>query len=307
MMLTVLYSSVMEEINSLRQQLSAAQFLVNTLHAQLQRAEDQYALSQQYHTHQLPSNAASPQRGDTRDRDIDPRLQNDERTLNDLLRDNPQRESVGHTGDLDDEDFNIHDEGDDSPTEHVDAAEYPVPDGISLPDFTVRTIFPSLADVKTAAEAHALAQGWTVATKKRDRTRIMLGCRKTADCHYHVRAEVCTNGARISAYKPTHTCINVPDAVPKRHQVSSLRFLKEEVPKLMEFDPTTPSRDIQEAVFQRFGTRVPLGQCIKLKGRSRVKKAYVQGCSKCGVKGHNKLTCTGRGDGGASNGRDDAS
>ncbi|TKA71658.1 hypothetical protein B0A55_05290 [Friedmanniomyces simplex] len=291
----------MEEINSLRQHLSAAQFLVNTLQAQLQRAEEQYTAAQQFHILRLPHNTASSQRdlggsGGRGGSNVDPSLQDDPAETPDADIDGDSQQDTplygGAPGQVDDEECNPDQEPDDSPQEQPEATEYPIPEGMTLPDFTVKTIYPDLASVKTAAETHALAQGWTVATKKRDRSRIMLGCRKAPTCHYHVRAETCVDGARISAYKPTHTCINVPDAAPKRHQVSALHFLREEVPKLMEVKPTTPSREIQEAVFQRFGTRVPLGQCIKLKGRSRVKKVYVQGCSRCGVKGHNKLTCT---------------
>ncbi|GAB1743760.1 hypothetical protein NU219Hw_g681t1 [Hortaea werneckii] len=275
----------MDEIDSLRQQLAAAECLVENLRTKLRQAEDQYAAAQQFHDQHLPqchnpatalqqAKQASVVASETPPRAVDPRLDSKQLSLD---------ERTPHAdGDQPEDD-------DDSVPHSTEPLEFPLPEGPNLPSLEVKTVFPSLSAVKEAVEAYALAQGWTPHTKKRDRVRICMGCRAIKGCPYHVRAESCLEGARISSSKLAHTCggnMNV-----KRHQTSRLTFLKEEVPKFMEITPQTPAKEIQEAVFQRFGTRISLAQCTKLKGRTRYKRPAFQGCGRCGEGGHNRLTC----------------
>ncbi|KAF2764868.1 hypothetical protein EJ03DRAFT_13922 [Teratosphaeria nubilosa] len=311
----------MEQINSLRQQLAAAEFLVASLRSQLARAEAQYhhyhsgrgtrsgtdvALTQAHSTQQSDGHVRTqrPQDDIIQERAF-PTESNAREQIE--LRRAPQPYPQGHirrdqldkrqAGILPD---NQHEaSGDDveddaaEPGETIEPAEYPIPDGLTLPNVSVQTIFPDLGTVKAAIEAYALAQGWTPATKKRDRLRICMGCRTAPNCTFHVRAETCVEGARISASKMAHTCQTAIAGgdVPKRHHVASLRFLRQEVPKFMEITKATPTKDIQDAVLARFGTKISLAQCSKLRGRIREKKSSQQGCSKCGGHGHNKLTC----------------
>jgi hypothetical protein len=309
----------MDEITSLRAQLSAAEFLVNSLRAQLLRAEEQYAATRQFHRHHIPRGSTeihaipgSAQQQARGDGDVtDQAARGDlEQQLQRAFEAETPRHPPGHH---DDQPYGGADDGylpdatpngngdntggaenSDSEEEAPEPAEYPIPEGMTLPDVSVKRIFPDLSAVKSAVEAYALCQGWTPATKKRDRLRICMGCRTTRTCPFHVRAETCAEGARISSSKLLHTCQNVVHGggVQKRHHVASLRFLREEVPRFMEVTPATPTKDIQEAIYARFGTRVSIGQCAKLRGRVRTKKPATQGCSRCGVQGHNKLTCT---------------
>ncbi|KAI7341305.1 hypothetical protein KC315_g195 [Hortaea werneckii] len=237
----------MDEIDSLRQQLAAAECLVDNLRTKLRQAEDQFAAAQQFHDQHLPqchnpatalqqAEQASVVASETPPRavDLDPRLDSKQPSL-------AQRTSTCNADGEQPED-------DDETVPHsTEPLEFPLPEGNHLPSLEVKTVFPSLSAVKEAVEAYALTQGWTPHTKKRDRVRICMGCRAIKGCPYHVRAESCLEGARISSSKLAHTCggnMNV-----KRHQTSRLTFLKEEVPKFMEITPQTPAKDIQEAVF----------------------------------------------------------
>ncbi|KAI6816228.1 hypothetical protein KC332_g9580 [Hortaea werneckii] len=253
----------MDEIDSLRQQLAAAESLVENLRTKLRQAEDQYAAAQHFHDQHLPQchnpatalQQASVVASGTPPRavDLDPRLGPNQLSTTDDRTPTADGEQP--------------EDGDDSVPHSTEPFEFPLPEGTTLPSLEVKTFFPSLSAVKEAVEAYALAQGWTPHTKKRDRVRICMGCRAIKGCPYHVRAESCLEGARISSSKLAHTCggnVNV-----KRHQTSRLTFLKEEVPKFMEITPQTPAKEIQDAIFQRFGTRISLAQCTKLKGRTR--------------------------------------
>ncbi|KAH9819389.1 zinc finger protein, CCHC-type [Teratosphaeria destructans] len=312
----------MEEIDSLRQQLAAAEFLVTSLRSQLARAEAHYhhyhsgrviisrsdtdvattqAHAEQQCTHQSDSHVPTPRTQDDiiQERafpteEIESRTAPQPYPQGHIRRDPPDKRQAGISADEQHEAS-----GDDveeiaaEPAETIEPAEYPIPEGMTLPNVSVKTIFPDLGTVKAAIEAYALAQGWTPATKKRDRLRICMGCRTAPNCTFHVRAETCVEGARISASKMAHTCQTAIAGgdVPKRHHVASLRFLRQEVPKFMEITKATPTKDIQDAVLERFGTKISLAQCSKLRGRIREKKSSQQGCSNCGGHGHNKLTC----------------
>ncbi|KAK5135474.1 hypothetical protein LTR08_005262 [Meristemomyces frigidus] len=297
----------MEEINALRQQLAAAHFLANSLTAQLQRAEEQYAAAQQFHHRHLLGNGASVlERGENLDggregANLGAAQGEDHGYLPDYEQSSTERPNQSLAEVLRGDDTPDRDQNEDDATaEEHDTLEYPDPEGTTLPTLEVKQTYPTLGDVKATVESYALAQGWTARTKKRDRLRVFMGCRSTKTCPYDVRAEMRAEGARITRVRLGHTCCtaigspgdpSMQPPPPKRHHASRMRFLREEVPKLMELTSETPSKDIQEAVFQRFGTLIPIAQCTKLRGPSRRKKPALQGCKKCGITGHNRLTC----------------
>jgi len=294
----------MEEINALRQQLAAAEFLVNSLRAQLQRAENQYATAQQFHHHHIPRLSSAQETRKTPRSGLESNLQDNleggfaEALNGDDYAPDVDRNLAGHLdleldGDatLNDAPGEQLDEEESEPPEPPEPGNFPIPEGVDLPVLEVKTVYPTLGNVKAAVEAYAVAQGWTPATKKRDHLRICMGCRTTKTCPYHIRAETCEEGARISASKLGHTCGGNAIAMPKRQQTSRLRFLHEEVPKFMELTRETPTKGIQEAVFQRYGMKISIAQCTKLRGRKRYKRPAFQGCGRCGEAGHNRATC----------------
>ena len=297
----------MEEITALRQRLAAAESLVTSLRERLVRAEVQFAAVPQPSERCGASSSRSSDRAATPGAislsNLDPSLQQvlaSAPPLNNHRR-HPREAALPGSAD---ETPAITAQSEDhivpavspAPASHVgDTAEYPVPPDVALPSLTVKTAFPTLEAAKNAVLAHASVQGWTPATRERDRLRLLMGCRSTPDCPYHVRVETCAEGARISAYKSAHNCFGATNnaSPPKRHHHSYLRFLKAEVPKLMELASTTSTREIQDVVYKHFGTRIRLSQCAKVRGPAgRPKRPFVFSCGKCGGSGHNRLTCT---------------
>ncbi|KAK6391906.1 hypothetical protein LTR65_004030 [Meristemomyces frigidus] len=256
----------MDDINSLRQQLAAAQFLVNSLAAQLQRAEDQYTAAQQFHRHHVPrditlagleieqAGSAQARRSSEQDRPVPTLsgvLNEDAGQSSTYERISPVTSTQGHADGGDDDGTLEQQLGrDDVNPEEAEPIYYAMPEGMTLPTLEVKHVYPSVS-----------------------------------------AKEKCVEGVRIATSKLGHTCSGSIHAPPKRHHTSRLRFLREEVPKLMDLTRETSTKDIQEAVFLRFGTRISLAQCSKVKGPIRQRKPAFQGCGNCGEAGHNRQTC----------------
>ena len=268
------------KVTLLRQQVAAAEILLRNLKSQLKEAEERAASGQG------PGTGANGQQ-DTNDRQTADHGGNIEQGLpgsesqtgsNIEAEYNTLRDfQVGEIGESDDDAF----------------GESEIPSAFQLPAIDVGSIYPSLSDVKNAVTSHAISQGWTCGVNKRDKTRIVLRCRTGTDCPFHLRAEQYETGARICSLKAEHKCSFQPDQSHiRRSHASSLKFLQQQLPKFMTVDGNTTVKDISDAIFQRFGTRVDLKQCRKLMVAPRRKRTPSVGkCSSCGGLGHNRMTC----------------
>lgn len=294
----------MSDVEAIREQVRAAQSQLEELNARLRLAEEQAQASrhpQQLSDEASPVNAPADHVGDTAHDVVaaPPSLgQHDVQSapLSGLLIQDLQAAADQHTYDVPATTTQEQD-----PLTPLPASSEPIeyPLTHDLVTLEVRQIWPGLSEIKAIVESHALAQGWTSTTKKRDRTRICMGCRSTPTCPYHLRAETCPEGARISSYKPGHTCVGQED-VRKRKQVSYMRFLNHEIPRLMpDVNIDTPVSDIQDAIYREHGKKIAPSQVHKFKatlprvnGR-RAKRKGGQTCKRCHRPGHNIATCIG--------------
>ena len=273
-----------KEVTLLRQQVNAADFLLRSLKTQLKEAEQRAASQQQNSTGNIqegPGRRAlhdAPQGGNVEHRVFHLAANVDGNAGLDF-----------ETGDGDREESGGSDDDDDIPSEDlVDSST-----SFTLPSLGVGNIYPSLEDVKSAVVAHAISQGWTAKVDKRDKTRLVMKCRTGNDCPFHLRAEQYANGARIAAYKGEHSCEFQPDQshIPRAH-AASVKFLRQELPNFMTIDAGTTAKDIADAIYQRFGTRVSPKQCRTLRPGPRRKRLNTPGtCGSCGAIGHNRKTC----------------
>jgi hypothetical protein len=279
-----------EKLKTLRQQVAAAEFLLRNLQQQLLEAEEQ----------------AAKQRGESRpdsQRDatsshIRPGVPSGNNlegqgsrlsvtAAGEEAQPQPEAKSNPHAGAGDH--GIVEDENEDAPGE----ADTEVPPAFQLPSIEVGAIYPSLEDIKKAVTAHAISQGWTSRVYKRDRTRLLMRCRTSDDCPFHLRAEQYTRGAKICALKPEHSCnFQADQGHVIRSHAANLKFLRQELPTFMTVTDKTTAKEISEAIFNRFGTRVSTKQCRHLKVTPKRKRTITIGtCSTCGGAGHNRLTC----------------
>lgn len=281
-------------INVLREQVAAARFLLNSLQSQLHEAENEAAARriqsnniQQTNRNQIATTQELTGSALTNQHDGNPAVA---RSLHD------HTEYVGPS--LEDQ-SNILDQGnltfinDDEENDALGETILTQTSTFDLPSLEIGHIYPSLESVKAAARAHAVTQGWTCGVQKRDKTRILLKCRSDISCPFFVRAEVCENGARIVSYRPKHSCTFQIDQshIPRGH-AASLEYMRDQLPTFMEVTAETSAKEIGDAIFERFGTRVSVKQCQKLRsGPKRKRKPTMATCGRCGGVGHNVKTC----------------
>lgn len=279
-----------EKLKVLRQEVAAAEFLLRNLKAQLREAEEQAAAVQRgdsrLDSRNIPS--SSHVRPGVPGGNVDEHGPHPQGTPDGHVGPQRQLNSAPHTDAGEDEDVED-DENEDAPGE--DDAD--IAPEFQLPPIEVGAMYPSLEEVKKAVTAHAISQGWTCRVYKRDRTRLLMRCRTGADCPFHLRAEQYVNGAKICALRPEHNCNFHPDQshVIRAH-ATNLKFLRQELPTFMTVTEKTTAKEISEAIFQRFGTRVSTKQCRHLKATPKRKRTHtIATCSTCGGTGHNRLTC----------------
>ena len=275
-----------DQIALLRQQVSATEFLLKSLKTQLREAEER---------------AASSGEG-TDGSSVDPSLEANRHGPAQLGSnvDGNQPSSGHHSHQIqyevpgyiqaavDEDDYETNEQHDTPEDDLTDSSA-----AIELPSIELGTLYPTLERVKSAVFAHAISQGWTAGVYKRDRSRLLLRCRTSEDCPFHLRAEQYPDGAKICSPKTEHSCNFQPDQshIPRSH-ASSLKFLRGQLPSIMNIDANTTSKEISDAIFQRFGTRVSVKQCQHLKvGPKRKRAPSVGTCGRCGGVGHNRVTC----------------
>ena len=276
-----------EKLKTLRQQVAAAEFLLRNLQQQLLEAEEQAAKQRSESRPDTHRNATSSHirpggNNAARQGSRVPVIAPDEEAQPHLdAISNPHAGAGDHEID--------EDENEDAPGE----ADTDLAPEFQLPSIEVGAIYPSLEDVKKAVTAHAISQGWTCRVYKRDRTRLLMRCRTADDCPFHLRAELYVHGAKICAMKPEHNCnFKADQSHVIRSHAANLKFLRQELPTFMTVTEKTTAKEISEAIFKRFGTRVSTKQCRHLKVTPKRKRTNTLGtCSTCGGTGHNRLTC----------------
>ncbi|KAJ9620145.1 hypothetical protein H2203_007910 [Taxawa tesnikishii (nom. ined.)] len=168
-------------------------------------------------------------------------------------------------------------------------------------DLTEGTTFPSFDAIRTLISMLSSTEGWEAQVSKRSKQRLVLNCRSSIGCPFHLHAkwDEVHSRALISILRPQHTCSQAPAhqrPTPIRPAASRMMFLLENVPKWLHVTSETSNKEIQDVVKARCGTEVRLQQCARLKTKLLGKRRMYmtkgpQGCSICGAQGHNARSC----------------
>lgn len=113
--------------------------------------------------------------------------------------------------------------------------------------------FPSLEAFRVALRALSVTQRWGLRMVRSEPKRTAVGCRTALDCPFRVICRLNKNAdsAHITTLEDTHTCRRGPMGSatrPPRAEVTRLRFLLEEVPKLFDMTQELEPRQIVDAV-----------------------------------------------------------
>jgi hypothetical protein len=138
-----------------------------------------------------------------------------------------------------------------------------VDDGV-IPPIAICSQFKSFDDLKEILEDIAEDQNWVLFVRKRDRTRLIIGCRRGSEdgihCSYHLyaRQHQETDVVTITSLYSEHACFaTIP---PQRLSVSYVKRLMVIIPELIQVTPKTTTKDIK-SVLQRKEHQVSLQQC----------------------------------------------
>ena len=125
--------------------------------------------------------------------------------------------------------------------------------------------FSSLQAFKDAVKAWSLQAKFTHVVRDSDRYRVRIGCRSEPDCPFVINAKwrEGLDVAIVTKLDDRHTCIG---EVTVGHQVtSSVAWLKANIPKLLEVDSKTTTKQLKSVIRLHHGVEVPNKQLTRAK------------------------------------------
>lgn len=143
----------------------------------------------------------------------------------------------------------------------------------------IGSTWPSYDTLVEALRAEAIRDNWILWVYRRSKSQgtLILRCRKTLTCHFHLRARVESDDHSekvvIRALRNSHTCTGAVN--DNRSPLNSMDFLKHEVPRLLTVTEGTPTKDIQDVMLRHFDHRLPLKQAQRIK-QCLISEARVQ-------------------------------
>ena len=140
--------------------------------------------------------------------------------------------------------------------------------------------FSSLEAFKTTMRTLSVRQHWDMRMVRSNKKNVSVGCRSAVDCPFRVICRSNKNATHITNLNDTHTCRRGPAGpVPtssSRSEVSHVRFLLAEVPKLFDMREKVMGQQIVDAVKRYHGYDISIRQAqrvlTKLQPRYRTRK-----------------------------------
>lgn len=157
--------------------------------------------------------------------------------------------------------------------------------------------FTTLQEFKDCLRRWAISENWTPHILDSDSHRVRAGCRSAPNCPFRIRANFNASKGRvlITTCDGEHTCFQTRDGDNplhqniKRSETGKLKFLLEEVPKLMNVTLDTHVQQIVDAVEAKFGQKIPIRQAQKVK--TGLTPRVLGPCRECHQTGHTRRHC----------------
>lgn len=157
--------------------------------------------------------------------------------------------------------------------------------------------FNSLQEFKASLRRWAISENWTPHILDSDKFRVRAGCRSASGCPFRIRANFNATKRRvlITTCISRHTCFQFRDHENplhqniKRSETGKLKFLLEEVPRLLEVNTDTHVQEIVNVIEQKFGQKIPIRQAQKVK--TALTPRILGPCRECRQIGHTRRHC----------------
>ena len=123
---------------------------------------------------------------------------------------------------------------------------------------SLRQVFTSADDFKTAVRAIAVNQHWEAGVYRSDSKRVIMNCRSRKNCPFEIRCLYGDGIWRIISLKEDHTCLGASQ--PSHIEASRLQFLVQEIPKLLNIKLNPSGAQVQSVIKLHHGQDIPLRQ-----------------------------------------------
>jgi hypothetical protein len=123
--------------------------------------------------------------------------------------------------------------------------------------------FVSLEEFKALVRSISVRQHWELRVTRSNKKSVVIGCRSSNNCFFRVVCRANKNATYISSLQDSHSCrINATSTTktPVRSEVSHVRFLLNEIPKLFDMRNNIKAQEVVDAVKRYHGYEISIRQ-----------------------------------------------
>ncbi|KAH8425583.1 uncharacterized protein LDX57_003333 [Aspergillus melleus] len=123
--------------------------------------------------------------------------------------------------------------------------------------------FGSLEEFKALVRSISVRQHWELRVTRSNKKSVVIGCRSSANCFFRVVCRANKNATYISSLQDSHSCRRNATSTPKtpvRSEVSHVRFLLTEIPKLFDMRNNIKAQEVVDAVKRYHGYEISTRQ-----------------------------------------------
>lgn len=109
----------------------------------------------------------------------------------------------------------------------------------------------------------SVRQHWELRVTRSNKKSVVIGCRSSPNCFFRVVCRANKNATYISSLQDTHSCRRNASSTPKtpvRSEVSHVRFLLTEIPKLFDMRNNIKAQEVVDAVKRYHGYEISMRQ-----------------------------------------------
>ncbi|KAF7595049.1 hypothetical protein BBP40_007452 [Aspergillus hancockii] len=123
--------------------------------------------------------------------------------------------------------------------------------------------FASLEEFKALVRSISVRQHWELRVTRSNKKSVVIGCRSSNNCFFRVVCRANKNATYISSLQDSHSCRSnamSTTKTPVRSEVSHVRFLLNEIPKLFDMTNNIKAQEVVDAVKRYHGYEISIRQ-----------------------------------------------